>query len=922
MIIKPSKSWGNSGPRQKSKTVSAWHALCYIGWSVNKFSFLGALAYLGLLFGGTQAQGQPYFYINAGATGARNGSDWNNAYTSFPITYQRGATYYVGTGNYGLVVFGNVDTSTNLVTVKKATLADHGTNTGWQTSFANQAVLSSLGTASGYFVFDGQTGGGPGAWTNNFGFKIQEPTANIGPAIHTWGDDGWLVGTGPSGTIGNGSSYYCPYVTIRHVEVQGAGQNTDNGVGFGVVLGNDNDHNTLSYAWVHDTEVNPLVPQGNNDLIEFTYTGQFWPQPWVVQGIEHAETMWARTYASVDGYIQNLTVRNNVFTHVSSTGGLILTAIGVNIYGNVFVYLPGDPTWSFAGNGVIGTQNPGYYTENVNIFNNTFINCQDTSFNGPILAFVQTYFNPDNVFVTNNLFYGSMITDIGYEGVTGQDYDYYVSLGVQATSRPLPSEPHGATNNTISNPFKNYPGLDFTLTSNTPPGVNLGAPYNIDPNGNVRTTWTRGAYEFAGSPSTNPVISISPLSLSFGAVSGPATNNFTVQNVGGGTLAGTASVAAPFSIVSGGAYSLGANQSQTVLVSYTPIGNDTATVTFTGGGGATATVSGQYVVSRPTAPNISNVGVSSVSSNAALIFWTTDQSSSSTIQYGLTTGYGSFISGANSVTNHQVALSGLTAATLYHYVVESSNQSALVSTSVDMTFQTAQVGNPNVANGLVAHWTFEHHVGNTVIDNSGFGNNATMVNQPALVAGQLGQAVALSGSNYLTVPSSPSLSMTTGISISAWVQLSQAGAWQSILEKIVGLGTNAYPYCDYDVTTSDSGTGGFYAQMSVTTSGGQFNYATSTNAVSYGAWHLLTGVYNGSSVMIYVDGSLAGSQPASGAIQSSGQPLFLGCNGAWTDNVTGAIGDVYIYNRGLSVAEVHSDFVGIMPPQQVRLSSQ
>jgi hypothetical protein len=94
---------------------------------------------------------------------------------------------------------------------------------------------------------------------------------------------------------------------------------------------------------------------------------------------------------------------------------------------------------------------------------------------------------------------------------------------------------------------------------------------------------------------TSPVIQVSPGSLCFGAVAGgaTATDTVTVINAGGGVLVGTATVPVPFSVVSGGTYSLVGNQSQAVRVSYCPSGlNDAAAVSFTGGGGATVSVSG------------------------------------------------------------------------------------------------------------------------------------------------------------------------------------------------------------------------------------------------------------------------------------------------------------------------------------------
>jgi hypothetical protein len=93
-----------------------------------------------------------------------------------------------------------------------------------------------------------------------------------------------------------------------------------------------------------------------------------------------------------------------------------------------------------------------------------------------------------------------------------------------------------------------------------------------------------------------PAISVTPASRDFGSVQvgSYADGTFTVQNTGGGTLSGSASTSAPFSIVSGGTYNLSAGQSQTVTVRFSPTAaqNYNGTVTFTGGGGATRPVSG------------------------------------------------------------------------------------------------------------------------------------------------------------------------------------------------------------------------------------------------------------------------------------------------------------------------------------------
>jgi thermitase len=106
----------------------------------------------------------------------------------------------------------------------------------------------------------------------------------------------------------------------------------------------------------------------------------------------------------------------------------------------------------------------------------------------------------------------------------------------------------------------------------------------------------------------NPTINVTPSSLNFGGVSigSSVDKNFTVTNSGGGVLAGSATTNAPYSIVSGGTYSLSSGQSQTVTVRFTPtaFGSFLANATFTGAAGATTQVSG------------SGTGVSSITPNS------------------------------------------------------------------------------------------------------------------------------------------------------------------------------------------------------------------------------------------------------------------------------------------------------------------
>jgi hypothetical protein len=91
-------------------------------------------------------------------------------------------------------------------------------------------------------------------------------------------------------------------------------------------------------------------------------------------------------------------------------------------------------------------------------------------------------------------------------------------------------------------------------------------------------------------------LAVGPTSQDFGVVAAgsSAERTFYVTNSGGGTLVGIASVSTPFSIVSGGAYTLSGAQWQAVVVRYAPTvaGTHNGLVTFTGGTGTSRPVSG------------------------------------------------------------------------------------------------------------------------------------------------------------------------------------------------------------------------------------------------------------------------------------------------------------------------------------------
>ena len=249
---------------------------------------------------------------------------------------------------------------------------------------------------------------------------------------------------------------------------------------------------------------------------------------------------------------------------------------GIYVYGNIFR--------ATRAAGTEGTTNPtllsstsGDQLLNVFIYNNTCYNLQ------PLVGGYQDSGvlggpSSSTVTVQNNIWQNCTYAP-GFGGVGTQDHNMLNTGGAS---------------------FANAAGGNFHLTANTAAGVNLGSPYNVDPDGVTRTTWSMGAYEYnpggggSGgqlSVSLNSAYLVLTNSYSFGSspTNVTITNTlFTVQNVGTGTLVGTSSVAAPFFILSGGTYSLPQNQSQVVTVQFKPaaISNYSRTISFSAAGGA------------------------------------------------------------------------------------------------------------------------------------------------------------------------------------------------------------------------------------------------------------------------------------------------------------------------------------------------
>jgi glucose/arabinose dehydrogenase/PKD repeat protein len=110
------------------------------------------------------------------------------------------------------------------------------------------------------------------------------------------------------------------------------------------------------------------------------------------------------------------------------------------------------------------------------------------------------------------------------------------------------------------------------------------------------------------------------------------------------------------------------------------------------------------IVYDTTAPTISAVASSNVTSSSATITWTTNETATSRVEYGTTTAYGSSTPlDPTLLTAHRVVVSGLAAQTTYNYRVRSTDAAGNERIGINATLRTLGVDSspPSVPTNLV-----------------------------------------------------------------------------------------------------------------------------------------------------------------------------------------------------------------------------
>ncbi len=248
------------------------------------------------------------------------------------------------------------------------------------------------------------------------------------------------------------------------------------------------------------------------------------------------------------------------------------------------------------------------------------------------------------------------------------------------------------------------------------------------------------------------------------------------------------------------------------------------------------------------------------------------------------------------------------------YTYQSTGTFSAVLTVSDGTNQTASspirisvVPVGSRPSGLVAALGFEEGSGSVVGDISGNGNSGTITGA-TWTNGYFGRALRFGPGALVTIADSPSLDLTTALTLEAWVNPDAiSGTWMNLIFKPNGDPSTQNPAYVLQGASPFNSVPSFYISPAT-------GNVLGASALPVNTWTHIAATYDGSTSRLFVNGVQVASQAQTGSIATTTDALTIGGNGFAGENWSGLIDEVRIYNQALTASQIQSDMTNSIVP--------
>jgi len=195
-------------------------------------------------------------------------------------------------------------------------------------------------------------------------------------------------------------------------------------------------------------------------------------------------------------------------------------------------------------------------------------------------------------------------------------------------------------------------------------------------------------------------------------------------------------------------------------------------------------------------------------------------------------------------------------------------------------------------------------------DNTGYGNNATLVNAPTYSTVNMGQFDFNGSTQYVNMGSTQQPTRSQGFSFNVWINFNSTSGWQTFVGQdrsgdSVGRGAFYFQKAT-DGSTGGDGTSNTVCIKIVDTSDNTI-YAEDTTTVTTGVWYNFVATVSATELKLYKNGTLVTTNSDSTAMAPTTGDMLAGAGwyaDAVVDYVNGKMPIIQYYNKVLTADEV------------------